>query len=337
MHRDSLRPTPGCSIRAACRVLPLAAAFACPMALAQPAATWPGKPVRWIAPYPPGGSSDLVARAVGIRLSEQLGQPVLIDNRPGVGGALGSALAARAAPDGYTLLLANIAPLTIAPHIHSNLGYDTLADFESVTLLATGPTILVVGPSVQVRNVTELIALAKARPGMLKYGSGGAGTPAHLTTELLRMMTGVQMVHVPYKGTGQSVSDLLGGHIDLVFASMPITAAHVRSGKLRALAASSAKRTAVAPDLPTMDEAGVPGFDMVTWWGVVVPKGTPAPVVGRLNATLRKSLDYADTRERFIALGIDAQGSTPEAFRDFMASELARYGKMVKDVGLKND
>jgi tripartite-type tricarboxylate transporter receptor subunit TctC len=312
-----------------------AAASSAPV-FAQSPTAWPAKPVRWIAPYPPGGSSDLVARAVGPRLAEQIGQPVLIDNRPGVGGALGSAIAARAAPDGYTQLLANIAPLAIAPHIHRNLGY-VLRDFEPVSLLATGPTILVVGPSLQVKNVAELVALAKAKPGTLKYGSGGSGTPAHLTTELLRMLTGIDMVHVPYKGTGQSVSDLLGGHIDFVFASMPITAAHVKSGRLRAIAVSSAKRTSIAPDLPTMDESGVPGFDMVTWWGVVVPAKTGGPIVGQLNAALRKSLQFADVQERFTALGIDAQASTPAEFGAFMAAELARYAVMAKQVGLKSE
>ncbi len=305
------------------------------LAHAQPAVAWPSKPLRWIAPYPPGGSSDLVARAVGTRLAEQVAQPVLIDNRPGVGGALGSAIAARAAPDGYTLLLANIAPLAIAPHIHGGLGYDVARDFDPVTLLATGPTILVVGPSLQARTVGELIALARARPGTLKYGSGGSGTPAHLTTELLRSMTGIDLIHVPYKGTGQSVTDLLGGHIDFVFASMPVTAAHVKAGRLRAIAASSAKRTSVAPELPTMDESGVPGFDMVTWWGVVVPVRTDASIIDRLNAALRRSLAHAETKERFIALGIDVQASTPAELRRFMAAEFARYARMAKEVGLK--
>ena len=306
-------------------------------AQAQASGPWPSKPLRWIAPYPPGGSSDLVARAVGTRLAEQVGQPVLIDNRPGVGGALGSAIAARAAPDGYTLLLANIAPLAIAPHIHAGLGYDVARDFDPVTLLATGPTILVVGPSLQVKTVGELVALARARPGSLKYGSGGSGTPAHLTTELLRSMTGTDLVHVPYKGTGQSVTDLLGGHIDFVFASMPVTAAHVKAGRLRAIAASSARRTAVAPELPTMDESGVPGFDMVTWWGMVVPARTDAAIVDRLNAALRRALAHADVKERFIALGIDVQASTPAEFRKFMATEHARYARMTKEVGLKAD
>ncbi|MBC7781246.1 MAG: tripartite tricarboxylate transporter substrate binding protein [Proteobacteria bacterium] len=303
-------------------------------ALAQ---TWPTKPVRWIAPYPPGGSSDLVARAVGTRLAEQLGQPVLIDNRPGVGGSLGSEIAARSAADGYTLLLANVAPLSINPHIYPKLGYDVLRDFEPVTLLATGPTILVVGPSLQVKSVAELIALARAKPGALKYGTGGSGTPAHLTTELMRLMTGVELLHVPYKGTGQSVNDLLGGQIDFVFASPPVAAAHVKSGRLRALAVSSAKRTPLAPELPTIAEGGVPGFDMVTWWGAVVPARTAAPIVERLNAGLRKSLEFADTQERFVALGIDAQSSTPSAFRTFMAAELARYAKLAKQVGLKSE
>lgn len=326
-------------IRIRIRTLALALSAVPALAIATPAAaqSWPLKPVRWIAPYPPGGSSDLVARAVGSRLAEQLGQPVLIDNRPGVGGSLGTELAARAAPDGYTMLLANIAPLAINPHIYPKLGYDVMRDFEAVSLLATGPTLLVVGPSLPVKNLQDLIALAKAKPGAIKYGTGGSGTPAHLTTELLRLMTGIQLLHVPYKGTGQSVTDLLGGQIDFVFASPPVAAAHVKSGKLRALAASSAKRTPLAPDIPTVAESGVPGFDMVTWWGAVVPAKTPAPIIDRLNATLRKSLEFADTQERFAALGIDVQSSTPAAFRSFIAAELARYAKLSKQVGLKNE
>ena len=321
------------------RTLALALSAVPALAIATPAAAqaWPAKPMRWIAPYPPGGSSDLVARAVGTRLAEQLGQPVLIDNRPGVGGSLGTELAARAAPDGYTMLLANIAPLAINPHIYPKLGYDVMRDFEAVSLLATGPTLLVVGPSLPVKNLQELIALAKAKPGAIKYGTGGSGTPAHLTTELLRLMTGIELLHMPYKGTGQSVTDLLGGQIDFVFASPPVAAAHVKSGKLRALAASSAKRTPLAPDIPTVAESGVPGFDMVTWWGAVVPAKTPAAIIDRLNAMLRKSLEFADTQERFAALGIDVQSSTPAAFRSFMAAELARYAKLSKQVGLKNE
>ena len=322
--------SPACALALASAVLLLPA-------LPTFAQAWPAKPVRWIAPYPPGGSSDLVARAIGNRLAEQLGQPVLIDNRPGVGGSLGTEVAARSAPDGYTLLLANIAPLAINPHIYPKLGYDVLRDFEAVTLLATGPTLLVVGPSLSVKSVQELIALAKAKPGAIKYGTGGSGTPAHLTTELLRLMTGIELLHVPYKGTGQSVTDLLGGQIDFVFASPPVAAAHVKSGKLRALAASSAKRTPLAPDIPTVAESGVPGFDMVTWWGAVVPAKTPAPIIDRLNVTLRKSLEFADTQERFAALGIDVQSSTPAAFRAFIAAELGRYGKLAKQVGLKNE
>jgi tripartite-type tricarboxylate transporter receptor subunit TctC len=278
-----------------------------------------------------------MARLIIPTLQEGLGQPILVEIRSGATGSIGADFVARSAPDGYTLLLANIAPLAIAPHIHAGLGYDVARDFDPVTLLATGPTILVVGPTLQVKTVGELVALARARPGSLKYGSGGSGTPAHLTTELLRSMTGTDMVHVPYKGTGQSVTDLLGGHIDFVFASMPITAAHVKAGRLRAIAASSARRTAVAPDLPTMDESGVPGFDMVTWWGVVLPARSDAAIVDRVNAALRRALAHADVKERFIALGIDVQASTPAEFRKFMAAEHARYARMAKEVGLKAD
>ena len=312
-----------------------AAALSVPgLAVAQ---AWPAKPLRWIAPYPPGGSSDLVARAVSVRLTEQVGQAVVVDNRPGVGGSLGSEIAARTAPDGYTLLLANIAPLAINPHIYPKLGYDVMRDFAQVTLLATGTNVLVVGPSLQVKSVQELIALARAKPGIVKYGSGGSGTPAHLTAEYLRLLTGIDLLHVPYKGTGQSINDLLAGQIDMVFASPPIVSAHMRSGRLRGLAVTSLKRTPQSPELPTVAESGIPEFQMVSWWGVVVPARTPDAVIARLNAGLRRSLEFPDVVERLAALGIDPQSGTPAEMRRFMADELARYGKLARQIGLKSE
>jgi tripartite-type tricarboxylate transporter receptor subunit TctC len=313
----------------------LAAALATPFcALAQ---AWPAKPLRWIAPYPPGGSSDLVARALSGRLAEQVGQAVVVDNRPGVGGSLGSELAARAAPDGYTLLLANIAPLAINPHIYPKLGYDVMRDFAPVTLLATGTNVLVVGPSLPVKTVQELLAWARAKPGAVKYGSGGSGTPAHLTAEYLRLLTGIELLHVPYKGTGQSITDLLAGQIDMVFASPPIVSAHMRSGRLRGLAVTGLKRTPQSPELPTVAESGIPEFQMVSWWGAVVPARTPEAVVARLNAGLRKALEFPDVVERLAALGVDPQSGTPAEMRRFMADELARYGKLARQIGLKSE
>ena len=313
----------------------VATAFAAPVP--GHAQAWPSKPLRWIAPYPPGGSSDMVARAVSVRLAEQLGQAVVVDNRPGVGGSLGSEIAARTAPDGYTLLLANIAPLAINPHIYPKLGYEVMRDFAQVTLLATGTNVLVVGPSLPVKSVQELVALARAKPGIVKYGSGGSGTPAHLTAEYLRLLTGIDLLHVPYKGTGQSITDLLAGQIDMVFASPPIVAAHMRSGRLRGLAVTSLKRTPQSPELPTVAESGIPDFQMVSWWGVVVPARTPDAIISRLNAGLRRSLEFPDVVERLAALGIDPQSGTPAEMRRFMADELARYGKLARQIGLKSE
>jgi len=262
---------------------------------------------------------------------------VVVDNRPGVGGSLGSELAARAVPDGYTLLLANIAPLAINPHIYPKLGYDVLRDFAQVTLLATGTNVLVVGPSLPVKTVQELLAWARAKPGAVKYGSGGNGTPAHLTAEYLRLLAGIDLLHVPYKGTGQSITDLLGGQIDMVFASPPIVSAHMRSGRLRGLAVTGLKRTPQSPELPTVAESGIPDFQMVSWWGVVVPARTPEAVITRLNSALRKSLEFPDVIERLAALGVDPQSGTPAEMRRFMADELARYGKLARQIGLKSD
>lgn len=313
----------------------ICAALSAPFgALAQ---AWPAKPLRWIAPYPPGGSSDLVARALSGRLAEQIGQGVVVDNRPGVGGSLGSELAARAAPDGYTLLLANIAPLAINPHIYPKLGYDVLRDFAPVTMLATGTNVLVVGPSLPVKTVQELLAWARAKPGAVKYGSGGSGTPAHLTAEYLRLLTGVDLLHVPYKGTGQSITDLLAGQIDMVFASPPIVSAHMRSGRLRGIAVTGLKRTPQSPELPTIAESGIPDFQMVSWWGAVVPARTPEPIITRLNTGLRKALEFTDVVERLAALGVDPQSGTPAEMRRFMSDELARYGKLARQIGLKSE
>jgi len=301
---------------------------------AQDANPYPAKPVRWIAPYPAGGSSDLVARIVAQKLSDSYGQQFVVDNRAGAGGIVGSELAARAPPDGYTLLLGNIAPLAISATIQ-RLPYDPLADFAPVSMLATGPTILVVHPSVAAKSVAELIALAKSQPGKLNYGSGGNGTPAHLTTELLKQMAGINLVHVPYKGTGQSVNDLIAGQIQLVFASTPVALAHMKSGRLRALAVSSAKRTPLAPDLPTVAESGVHGFEFDSWWSLLAPRHTPASVINKLNAEVKRALQLADVKERFADLGIDPVYSTPAEYSTFLRREIAKFSQLVKTIGLK--
>lgn len=247
------------------------------------AQNFPNKPMRFIAPFPAGGSSDLIARILSQRMSEILGQPVVVDNRPGVSGSLGAAICARAPADGYTMLLGSVANLAINPHLIKNLGYDPAKDFTVAAALARGPQMLVVNPMVQAKSVQDFIALARAKPNAMICGSGGIGTPAHFGCELLRLRGNAQLLHVPYKGTGLSINDLIGGQIHAVFASMPVAYPHVISGKMRALAITSPQRSQLAPNLPTMLEAGVPGLVSESWWGAMVPAGTPGNIVRTLG------------------------------------------------------
>ena len=255
-------------------ILRLAAlvALALPVSGAWPQ-SYPTKPIRFIAPFPPGGSSDLIARILSQRMSEQLGQPIVVDNRPGASGSLGTEMSARAPADGYTLLLGSVAALAINPHLLKRVGYDPVKDFAAVAAIARGPQMLVVHPSLPAATVQEFLALARKKPNALLCGSGGVGTPAHFGCELLRLRGNAQLTHVPYKGTGQSINDLLGAQIHSVFASMPVGYPHVRTGRLRALASTSPERSALAPELPTMLEAGVPGFVSESWWGAFAPAG----------------------------------------------------------------
>jgi len=295
---------------------------------------YPNKPIRFIAPFPPGGSSDLIARVISQRMSEQLGQPVVIDNRPGASGSLGAELGARAPADGYTLLLGGVAPFAMNPHLLKRVGYDPFKDFAVVSSLARGPQLLVVHPSLPARTVQEYLALARKKPNALICGSGGVGTPAHIGCELLRLRGNAQLLHVPYKGTGQSVNDLLGAQIQSVFASMPVCYPHVRSGRLRALATTSRERTSLAPELPTMLEAGVADFVTESWWGAYVPSGTPAPIVQRLAAVIGRILPEAETKERFTGLGIETLIMPSKDFVAMMRAEFSNYGRVVKDVGI---
>jgi tripartite-type tricarboxylate transporter receptor subunit TctC len=291
--------------------------------------------VRLIAPFPAGGSSDLVARIVGQKLTEGTGQQFLVDNRPGAGGTLGTELGARAVPDGYTLVIGNIAGLAVNPHLVRKLPYDPIRDFSSISLLAVGTTALVVHPSLPVRSVKTLIALAKARPGALNYGSGGTGTPSHLVGELFKSMAHVDIVHVPYKGTGQSINDLLAGQIQLVFASMPVALPHVKTGRLRGLAVSGEKRSPLAPEYPTVAESGIPGFAFDSWWGLNGPAQMPPEVVSKLNTLSLALLKQTDTRERFAALGLEPLSSTPQEYTAFVKTELEKIGRVVKAIGLQ--
>lgn len=320
--------------RAIARALAFGAAAAvCSVVYAQ---TYPVKPVRLIAPFPAGGSSDLIARIVAQRMTEGFGQQVIIENRPGAGSNLGTQLAARAAPDGYTLLITSVTA-AINASLFRNPGYDLLKDFAPVSKLAVGPTALVVHPSVPAHNVREFIKLAQSRPGQLNYGSGGNGTPAHICGEMFRVMGKVNILHVPYKGTGQSVTDLMAGQIQFVFASMPVVFPHMKTGRLRTLAVTGAQRTPLAPSLPTVAESGIPGYAFDSWWGLVTNAGVPQPVVNSLHTEARRVLHLSDVKERFADLGIDVAQGAPAELAAFTRSEIERFAKVIRDTGIRAD
>ena len=309
-----------------------AAVFA---ATAQPQ-DYPAKPIRVVVPFPPGGGTDLMARTVVQKLGESLGATVVIDNRGGAGGTIGTEAAAKSPPDGYTLLVVSGAH-AINPSLYRKLPYDTVRDFAPVTMFTSGPGLLVVHPSVPARTVKEFIALAKSRPGQLNYASAGIGTPPHLAGELFKTMAGVDMVHVPYKGNGPAYTDLVGGHVSVMFPTIPTAIPHVRAGKLRALAVTTRQRTAVAPELPTISESGVPGFDVSSWYGLLAPAGTPAAVVTRLQREIAKVLRLPEVGEKLVAQGLDLVGNTPEEFAAILKSEIAKWAKVVKASGARVD
>ncbi len=295
---------------------------------------YPSKSIRFIVPFAPGGTNDIVARMVGVKLTEAWGQPVVIDNRGGAGGVIGADLAAKSVPDGYTLLMANVNFAT-NPGLVRNLPYDTEKDFAAVSLLATSPSVLVVHPSIPVRSVKEMIAFAKAKPGQLSYSSSGAGTTGHMAMELLKQMAAIDMVAVHYKGGGPALIDLIAGRVSPGFATILSAAPHIEGGRLRALAVSTPKRSSALPDLPTVAEAGVPGYEFTGWWGVVVPARTPHAVISKLNGELVKILAQPDVRERLVREGADPASTTPEAFTAYMRSEVAKWSKVIKTANIK--
>ena len=320
----------------------IAAAVACAPSVAQEqtrskatAQDYPTRPLRFIVPFAPGGGTDLLARILSQRLLESLGQPVVVDNRGGAGGVVGAEIAAHAPADGYTLVLGSPGPLTINPNLLSRLPYDPQRDFAPVTLATISPFTLVVHPSVPARSVKELIALAKAKPGQLNYGSGGNGSVAHFSAEYFKALAGVNLVHVPYKGAGPSVADLVAGRLHLVIDNLPVTQPHVRAGRLRMLAVGTKTRSALAPEYPTIDESGVPGYEASTAFGVLVPARTPRAVITRLHQELAKALQSPELREKLAALGLEAVGSTPEQYAAHLREELAKYGRIVKSAGIR--
>jgi tripartite-type tricarboxylate transporter receptor subunit TctC len=299
------------------------------------AQSFPTKPIRWVVPFAPGGSTDTLARTLAVKLSDALGQQVVVDNRPGASGNIGMEIVARAPADGHTILLGYIANVAIAPSLYEKLPFDPVKDYEPITLLATSPNVLVAHPTVAAKNLKELIALAKSQPGKLNYASASIASVGHLTGELLNDLAGIKMTHVAYKGSGQAVTDLLGGHIQLMFSGFSSTLPHIKSGKLRALAQTGEKRSPALPDVPTIAESGFPNFEATAWYGVHAPAKTPKPIVNRLNAEIVKALKLSDVSERLGSLGFEIAATTPEHYGNYIRSEIKKWAKVVKASGAK--
>jgi len=297
--------------------------------------TYPNRAIRFVVPYAPGGSTDIVARILAQKLSDAMGQQVVVDNRPGAGGSIGADVVAKSPPDGYTMVTAVTGIMAINQYLYRKLPFDPEKDFAPVTQVGSLPLILVVHPSLPAKNVREFIAIAKAKPGQLNYGSSGVGTATHMTTELFKSMAGVDLVHIPYKGSGQVMGDVIGGQLALIFDQIVSSLPHVQGGKLRMLAITSAKRFPSLPDLPTIAESGVPGYESISWAGVAVPAGTPKEIIARLHTEIVKVLAAPDIRERFLRDGIETVGSTPEQFTEHIRRERIKWAKVVKDSGAK--
>jgi tripartite-type tricarboxylate transporter receptor subunit TctC len=317
--------------------LPLAAAMAFALAaVAGPAAAqsdYPNKPIRLIIPFPPGGSNDVVGRMIGDQLGKQLGRQVVIDNRAGAGGVVGTEIASKAPADGYTLLVISLAH-AVNPHLYK-LPYDPIKDFAPIGIMGSGPNVIVVHPDVPAKNIKELVALAKAKPGTLQYASAGIGSFQHLGAELFKLEAGVDILHVPFKGGGPSMINVIGGHSQVMFSSLVQTTPHIRTGKLRALGVGSKTRSSVLPEVPSVAEAGVPTYEAVNWWGIVAPTGTPQPIIDRLHKALTASQDSAEVGKQFASEGATVvKMSTPE-FGKFMISEMNKWERVVKQGGIK--
>jgi tripartite-type tricarboxylate transporter receptor subunit TctC len=295
--------------------------------------SYPLKPIRVVVPFAPGGATDTTARLVGQKMTERFGQTVVVENRPGASGAIGVDAVAKSTPDGYTVLLAST-DVAVLPHLQKT-PYDVDKDLVPVSLAVVTPLILVVHPSLSATTVLELVALAKARPGQLSYGSAGSGGVQHLAGELLKFTMKIDIVHVPYKGGGQVMPDLVGGQVSMFFAGMPPAMPHVQSGRLRALAVTTTRRSPTAPDVPTMEEAGVPGFDMSNWFAYFVPAGTPPDVIGKLNAEINRALKLQDVKEKLASLGAEAEGTSPEELARFLRAESAKFAYLIKVSGTK--
>jgi len=302
-------------------------------AAAQP---YPSKPVRFIVPFAPGGGTDILARLLSQNLMETLGQPVIVDNRPGAGGVIGADIAAKSPADGYTIVLGSPGPLTINPNLQ-RVPYDAPRDFAPITLATLSPFVLVVHPSTPAGSVKELIALARSKPGQLNYGSAGTGSVSHFSSEQFKSLAGINITQIPYKGAGPAITDLLAGRLNFMFENLPTIIPHVRAGKIKLLAVGTRTRSKIVPEYPTVAEAGVPGYESSTAFGVLAPARTPAPIIARLNRDLANFLQSAGTREKMAAQGVEAVGGTPQEYAAYLKEELAKYGRIVKAAGIKAD
>lgn len=311
-------------------------AFTTPLAAHAQANSYPDKPVRFLVPYPPGGGTDVIARIVQERFQAALGQPVIIENKGGAGGSVGTEVVSRAAPDGYTVLF-TLSSHTINPAIFPKLSFDTVRDFEPVGTVASLPQILVANPQLPANNVAELVALAKAKPGSFSFASVGNGSPGHLAGELFKIRTDTQMTHIPYRGGGPAVTDVIGGQVPLLWVSIPAAAQFVKTGKLKALGVSTLKRSAAFPDVPTMQEAGVPDFEVDSWYAMFVPAKTPKSVIDKLNRALNTVVADPVIREKLLAQGSEGVGGTPQALGSMVAAELPKWAKLAKDANIKGD
>ena len=305
-----------------------------PAAFAQP---YPSKPIRFVVPYPAGGPLDTVARLLGQKVAESVKQPVIVDNKPGAGGNIGADSVAKSAPDGYTILMGAVATHAINPTLYAGIPYDPIRDFQPVTQLASTPNVLIVNNSVPAASVREFIAYAKANPGKLNFGSGSTGSAGHLAGELFKTMAGVDMTHVPYKGAAPAMQDLIAGQVQLMFDNFASANTQVKAGKVKALAVTTAKRSALAPELPTIAESGLAGFDINTWFGIFVPAGTPKEIVERLHSEFTRALALADIREKITNLGAEPVGNRPEEFAMYIKSEGEKYARVIKASGAKAD
>ena len=309
-------------------------AFISPQVAAQ---AYPSKPVKMVVGFPPGGGTDILARIVAQKLGETWGQSVVVENRPGASATIAASAVAQAAPDGYTLSMGQLTPNAIAPALFAKLPYDATRDFVPIILVGTSPNVLVVNPSVPAKDVAELAALARSKPGRLTYASSGAGSLQHIAAEMFKSVAGVDIVHVPFKGSGQAVIDLISGQVDMNFDSIPAVIQHVKSGKLRAIAVTAAKRASAFPGIPAIAESGYPDYDLTTWWGLFAPAGTPPEIVAKIHRDTLSALQNAEVKERFAALSVDPGGGTSREFANYVRDEIAKYDALVKRLNIRTE